>query len=96
MEEPDAAGKQPAELMSHDKAEVKAQALGHTRWNSEVNICQSGIKLCPHCHKHILQITDPGRMLVPKKITNNQKRITTRAMQSYVAEKMLLQDKLKL
>lgn len=39
MEEPDAAGEQPTELMSHDKAEVKAQALGHTSWNSEVNAC---------------------------------------------------------
>lgn len=42
----------------------------------------------PYCHKHILQITDPGRIPVPKKITNNQKRISTRAMQNYVAERM--------
>ena len=39
MGEPGAAGEQPAELMSHDKAEVKAQTLGRTPWNSEVNAC---------------------------------------------------------
>ena len=31
----------------------------------------------PHFHKHILQITDPRRMPVPKKITDDKKRIST-------------------